>query len=47
LPRDERVQGIFFFELAAIERLIWSFDLDGNGRLTFLADWELLVVSFD
>jgi hypothetical protein len=33
--------------MAAVHRLIWAFDLDGDGGLTLLADGDLFVVSLD
>ena len=47
LPRDERVQGILFFELASIERLVRPFDLDGDGWLALFAEGDLFVVALD
>lgn len=44
---DRRVERVLFFEMTAVERLVRTFDLDGNRRLTLFADWDLLVVAFD
>ncbi len=33
--------------MAAVHGLIGTFDLDGDGGLAFLADWDLFVVAFD
>lgn len=47
LPRDERVEHVLLFELAAVKRLIGAFDLYGYGRLALFADRDRLVLSFD
>lgn len=47
LPRDERVEHVFLFELAAVKRLIGAFDFYGYGRLALFADRDRLVLSFD
>ena len=45
--RDQAVQRVPFLQLTSIHGLIWTFDLDGNGGLTFFADGYLLVITFD
>ena len=45
--RNVRVQNRLLVELTAVQRLVWSFDLDGNGRLALFAYWDLLVFTLD
>jgi len=42
---DHGIEGIFFIQLAAVERLVGAFNLDRNGRLALFADSEGLVVA--
>lgn len=45
---DERVQGILFFKMSAVSRLMGAhFDLDCNGRLPLLAYLNLLVIALN
>ncbi len=46
-PRQERVQSVGLFELSAIEWLVRAFDFDGDRRLTFLDQGNVLVVPFN
>jgi hypothetical protein len=46
--RNQAVQGVLFFELATVGRLMTThFDLDSDGRLSLFTDRDLFVLSFD
>ena len=48
LATDERVEGIFFFEMSTIGRLVRAhFNLDSHRWLPLLADLDLLMIAFD
>ncbi len=47
LPRNKRVQRVFFFQVAAVHGLVGAFDFHGDGGLAFFADGDLFVVAFD
>lgn len=47
LPADQGVQNVFLVQLAAVERLVGAFDLNGYGGLSFFADGDLFVVALD
>lgn len=45
--RDVRVQCVLLFKVTAVQRLVGSFDLDGDGGLTSLGDGHRLMVTFN
>lgn len=45
--RDARVQVVLLFQVAAVQGLVGTLDLDGNGRLTLFTDRNGLVVTFN
>ena len=45
--RNMRVQNRLLVELTTVQRLVWSFDLDGHRRLALFAYWDLLVFTLD
>jgi hypothetical protein len=46
-PRNERVQNVLFFQVAAVKGLVWPFDLDGDAGLALLANGNVFVIAFD
>ena len=47
LPRDQRVQGVLFFPVSTVDRLVGAFDLDRDGGLAALDHGDLFVVTLD
>lgn len=47
LSRNERVQHVLLFQLAAVHGLVRGFDLHRHGRLALFADGDLFVVALD
>ena len=45
---NQRVQRVFFFQVATVGRLVRThLDLDGHGGLALFANLDLLVVALD
>lgn len=47
LPGDQRVQRILFLPVSTVDRLIGTFDFDGDGGLAALDHGDLFVVALD
>ena len=47
LPRDQRIQRVFFFPMSPVDGLVGPFDFDGDGGLAALYHRDLLVVALD
>lgn len=45
--RDVRDQLVLLLEVTAVHGLVRALDLDGNGGLSSLADWDGLVIALD